>query len=118
MLYATCDGAQNNTNLRDVCMPFAPSLPTHGQNPAVSALADRVSDLGAFAQLDGADLVLAFKAWLSGEGISQDHRQFRIKVGADNTALDGALHGRAMDVTEAINADVCVHQTDVLEHAD
>ena len=108
MLYATCDGAQNNTNLRDVCMPFAPSLPTHGQNPAVSALADRVSDLGAFAQLDGADLVLAFKAWLSGEGISQDHRQFRIKVGADNTALDGALHGRAMDVTEAINADVCV----------
>ncbi|MGC4060174.1 MAG: type VI secretion system Vgr family protein [Aquabacterium sp.] len=64
---------------------------------------------GALAKLDGTDLANAFKAWLSGEGLSQSRRQFRVKVGADSAALDGALHGRAMDINEAMNADVCVH---------
>ncbi|WP_374259377.1 type VI secretion system Vgr family protein [Aquabacterium sp.] len=90
-------------------MPSASSLPSGGQGAIASALTDQFSDLGALSKLDGADLANAFKAWLSGEGLSQERRQFRVKVGADNSALDGALHGRAMDITEAINADVCVH---------
>ena len=90
-------------------MSSALSLPGSGQGAVASALSDQFGDLGALSKLDGADLANAFKAWLSGEGLSQERRQFRVKVGADNSALDGALHGRAMDVTESLNADVCVH---------
>lgn len=90
-------------------MSSALSLSGSGQGAVASALSDQFGNLGALAKLDDADLANAFKAWLSGEGLSQERRQFRLKVGSDTMALDGALHGRALDITEALNADVCVH---------
>lgn len=46
--------------------------------------------------------------WLAGQGLSQDQRLFRLKLGAEGAGLDGALHGRALDATEALNADIPV----------
>ncbi len=79
-------------------MSFGSPWPSHGVEP-----------FSPSAAADGASLARALQAWFGDDGLSQSSRQFRLRVGGADAVLDNALHGRALDILEAVNAEVCVH---------